>query len=311
MPPDMRWIQSKWFQILLALVGIGGSLVALMHYSHWRELAWPSMGVIFLFLASLGEMFFRNLRIQKACLLFGKKISFWESSWMAALADIYGASTPSGVGGEVARMTSLTRLGIKGRDSLMILAADRLVLLVSLITVLIISAILVILYSPESLATPSLFYTLGAYFVLSVGLILFLFFMIRKKEYEMPLKGKQIFLQPSFFILAMIHHVVRLGLLPLSLWVLNHQIPDLKILMVSFVLGYGISLLPMPSGGGSVEVAFMIFFSSLLGESAAAQTLLWWRFTGHYFYVLVGILVTLAGLMIRPQHVSQKTPSHS
>lgn len=305
----MRWIQSKWFQILLGLAGIGGSVVALIHYGHWQELRWTENGVIFLFIASFGEMIFRGVRIKRVCSLFNKQISFKASFWMASLADIYGAATPSGVGGEVARMTSLTRFGIKARDSLMILAADRLALLTSLIATLVISAFFMVLSNPIELEMKSLFYTLSLYFILSLGLGVFLFMMLRKKEYEVS--WRKIIFQPDIFILAMVHHVVRLGLLPLSLWVLNHQIPDLKILMISFVLGYGISLVPMPSGGGSVEVAFMLFFSSMLGESAAAQTLLWWRFAGHYFYVVVGILVTLAGLMIRPQHVSHKTPSYS
>lgn len=275
---------------------MGGSLFSLVHFGHWENLVWPGTRFVIFLVGLVGfEMACRSLRLKKVCALMGQKISFWESTWVGALGDVYGAATPSSVGGEFSRIAALARFGIKGSKALMVLASERLALLSSLTFVMLLSAVLILIQNASVFSIHSLFYTLLFYMGLALGLIVLLIVMIRHKKMKMPLK--KLLLRPDIFLLAMAHHVVRLGILPLILWIFARQAPNLQILIWSFILGYGISLLPIPSGGGSVELMFMTVFKPILGEEMAALILIWWRFSGHYFYVVVGLLVTLWGVI--------------
>ncbi|QQR81366.1 MAG: flippase-like domain-containing protein [Deltaproteobacteria bacterium] len=186
----MKILQSKWFHWILGICGVGGSLFFLIHLSSWSQLFWPGAWFVFLLVGVVGlEMICRALRLQKVCeLMASKRLSFRGSFWVGAIADIYGAATPSSVGGEVARLASLARFGIKGRESLMALALDRLVLLSSLLFVLLVSGGMVFLKDTSLFSLKSLLNTLILYFVLAGGLIVFLFIMVRREQYEMPWK---------------------------------------------------------------------------------------------------------------------------
>ncbi len=112
--------------------------------------------------------------------------------------------------------------------------------------------------------------------------------------------------KPDILAISMIHHMIRLSLLPVTLWGVAHQSPTIAHLVSSFVLAYGVSFVPIPSGGGSVEITFTTLFKSQLGPLLTATSLLWWRLASHYFYVLVSLFVTLIGLLTLSK--SPKTP---
>ncbi len=292
----MKRLRSKWLQGALGVLGIGGSLFFLVHWTDWSRLFWPGFGFIFALVGLVGlEMTTRALRVQKVVSLVSpaKKISFWELWWVGAVSDVAGAATPSSVGGEVSKLASFARFGVRGRDALMIIAMDRLVMLASLTVVLVVSAIPIVIVGGSALSLRSLMNTLALYAVLSAGLIAFLVVMVRRRSEVLPWKA--LLLRPSIFSLSMVHHLIRLGFLPFVLWVFARQTPTLEVLVWSFVLSYGISLLPVPSGGGSVEIAFMLLLKPLLGEDLASLCLVWWRFSSYYIYILMSIVVVAVG----------------
>jgi uncharacterized membrane protein YbhN (UPF0104 family) len=82
------------------------------------------------------------------------------------------------------------------------------------------------------------------------------------------------------------------------------DVPLVQLFIWSFILIEGLSLLPIPSGGGSVEIAFVAALEPLLGTDITITSLVWWRLASHYSYILIGggavLLGTLGILGKRP-----------
>ncbi len=292
----MKLIQSKWFHWFLGIGGVGGSLYSLYRFGHWEHLSWPGIKVIVIPLLMMGiEMFARAERLKRICRLVGHEISLRKSIWINAVGDIYGAATPSSVGGEISRIAALTRFKLKTYTAMVTLAADRFMLMTSLTMVMIGAGAFILIHDPAQLSIRSLLYTLGVYILLAIGLIIFLVGSIRKKK--MIFNWKQLLMKPDIFLLASVHHVIRLGTLPVILCLISGEKPTPMIWVWSFILNYGVSLVPIPSGGGSMEITFMGIFTSMIGVSTAGTILIWWRLTTHYFYVITSLFVTMTGFI--------------
>ena len=292
----MKWIRSTTFHWLMGGLGIGGSVYCLIRFGQWRHLSWP--GTPFLLLSVslvLLEMACRAERLKRVTPLVGTPISFWESVWVNALGDIYGAATPSSFGGEVSRLASLTRLGLTGSGAMVTLAIERFALLLSLATVMILSVLILLVKNPALLSVRSLLLTFLLYVGFSIGLVIFMIVAIRLKKIEA--RWHELTLRPDILGLAMVHHGIRLSFLPLSLWFLAGADFSPMIFIWSFILSYGVALLPIPSGGGSMELTFLALFKPMFGGIRAAATLVWWRLLSHYLYVFISLLVAIAGMI--------------
>jgi len=301
----LKFFHSKIFHWILGLVGIGGSLYCLLRFGDWKNFRWVGNFLpLTLFCMVTLEIMARCERLKRVLRYTHQHISFWQSLWVNALGDIYGAATPSSIGGEVARLAALARFGLRGKLTVTAILMERLALLISLLGVLLLSVIFIFLYQPSLLSTKSLLYTFLFYGLIAIGLISFLAIAIKKNHLEG--QWRQMAFKPDILAISMIHHMIRLSLLPVTLWGVAHQSPTIAHLVSSFVLAYGVSFVPIPSGGGSVEITFTTLFKSQLGPLLTATSLLWWRLASHYFYVLVSLFVTLIGLLTLSK--SPKTP---
>jgi uncharacterized membrane protein YbhN (UPF0104 family) len=68
--------------------------------------------------------------------------------------------------------------------------------------------------------------------------------------------------------------VASAPLAPLALWPLGFL--------------YGAAVVPVPGGGGAVEVAFRAALGGAIPVTLFAAALVWWRFYTFYIYILLG-----------------------
>jgi len=48
------------------------------------------------------------------------------------------------------------------------------------------------------------------------------------------------------------------------------------------------TFVPLPGASGATESVFVLVFSTVIGKSAAASTMIFWRFTTFYVIIMVG-----------------------
>lgn len=286
--------RSRAFHAILGTLGVVGSLISLFRFGHWDDFTFPSLKLfLILGLLTVVEILCRAERLRRACHAVGQRPSLWEGIWVNAVGDVFGAVTPSSVGGEVSRVTALVRLRMKTSEGIKALAIERFSLLVSLGFSMVILGIAVFVRYREAFAIPSFRYTVFLYLGLSLGLLAVFIGGIRYKKIKAD--WRELLVRFDLIGLGLIHHLIRIGLLPLIVFFLTDRPPSILVFVWSFILGYGLTLIPIPSGGGSVEIAFMAALQPVVGSSIAGMSLLLWRLAGHYFYVVSGALVTLSG----------------
>ncbi len=279
----MKFLHSRKLNGAFAGIGILGSLYSLYHFGFWKEWTMPPFKLfIFILFLILAEMVVRAERLCRAVKIVGdKRIRFRDAFFANASGDVFGAITPASIGGEVARLGGCLRSGLSATEGVKALAVERLSLVLSLFW-----CVMVICVTSGRGG-----HNLMIYGALALVLLILLIVLVHyAKGSFRPYLWKW-----DLFCLSLFHHVVRLGLLPLIIFYYQREAPAPIIYFWSLVLAYGFSFVPIPSGGGTIEAAFMTALTPLLGSGVAAESLLIWRFLGHYFYLLSGALVTLWG----------------
>lgn len=291
----MKFLHSRKLNGVFAVVGILGSLYSLYHFGFWKEWTMPPFKLfIFILFLILAEMVVRAERLCRAVKIVGKvhkRISFRDAFFINASGDVFGAITPASIGGEVARLAGLVKSGLSATEGVKTLAVERLSLLLSLFWCVMIICV------TSGRGGQNLIIYGGLAAVLFVLLIVLIHYA---KGWVIHPSFRPYLWKWDLFCLSLFHHAVRLGLLPLIVFYYQREAPTPLgpaplIYFWSLILGYGFSFVPIPSGGGTIEAAFMTALTPLLGLGVAAESLLIWRFLGHYFYVLSGALVTLWG----------------
>ena len=278
---------------------MGGSLYFLARFADWRQFTRPPvwllgslLGLVFL------EMAARAVRLRRAAVrVAAVRPSFFQAVWINALGDVVGAMTPSSVGGEVSRLAGLARVGMAPKKAFQVIVAERVALAMTLAGVAGLALGFMVWRAPQLLDLPSLRQVVLVYggAVAAVAVLVIAFSRYRKANHR-QVAWRQYLSTPDLLALALVHHLVRLGLLPLIVAMLTAQVPSPVIVVWSFVLSYGIALLPVPSGGGAVEVTFMTVLEPLLGGHTT-ESLLLWRLSGYYLYLVLGALVVPSGLI--------------
>ncbi len=276
----------KW---LLAALGLASSVYALFRLGDWRAFSSPSprLFAVLLLLFAL-EIISRAERIRRAASLGNRPLSLWNALWINALGDVFGAITPSGMGGEVARFSGFLQLGEKGKAGFKIFAAERFALLATAGLLSAAIAGVLLFQSPTAWGLPSFRYTVLLYLgALGTALIVAIGISRYKKTAS---TWRMLWWKPDLLVLSALHHGIRVGLLPLVVFVLSSQPPTPLIWVWSFVLCYGLPLLPVPGGGGAIEFAFTTGLAPLLG-SLTSETLILWRINSFYLYVISGAIL--------------------
>lgn len=98
-------------------------------------------------------------------------------------------------------------------------------------------------------------------------------------------------------LMSIAHVAVRLAILP-ALVLTSH--PDVELAPIAlwpFSFLYGAVVVPVPGGGGAVEVIFAKVLGGVIPESIFGAALLWWRFYTFYVYIILGAIVAGAVVM--------------
>jgi len=120
-----------------------------------------------------------------------------------------------------------------------------------------------------------------------------LFILVRKKI--LPRNFSHFSYRPELLLYTSIHHIIRIGMLPLLLSFFSSSLFDAATFAWSFFFIYAFNLLPLPSGGGTIELSFTHIFDNALGNNLATA-LIWWRMFSHYSYVILGSAFLLGDL---------------
>jgi uncharacterized protein (TIRG00374 family) len=92
-------------------------------------------------------------------------------------------------------------------------------------------------------------------------------------------------------VASIVHVAVRFTVLPALVLSTVASVPLAPLALWSFSILYGAVVVPVPGGGGAVEVAFRATLGDVIPASIFAAALLWWRFYTFYLYILLGALV--------------------
>lgn len=92
-----------------------------------------------------------------------------------------------------------------------------------------------------------------------------------------------------------LHVASRLAILPVLALPLMGGGAIAPLLPVPFFLFYGAGMIPLPGGGGAVEMAYATFLEKHLPGMALAGTLVWWRVYTFYLGATAGAAVLLLG----------------
>lgn len=290
-----RFIRWAGWKKPLAFLGFAGSLACLSYYSLRGNLSFPSPGLLLILLPLLLlEILCRGARISAAAYQITlKKIPLLEAIKINALGDLIAALTPARIGGDLSRVKLMKRDQINYYDIASIFAAEKGSDLIVLSTVLALLCWLIIQQGSTLFAWNSeRNYLILLYLLPVIALLAAIIWLKKKGKIDYHELSWQTVVQINFY--SLVHHLIRLSVLPLCIFYVDSNGSVLSSCFVSFVLVYAFALIPLPSGGGTVELAFMSFYRPLLGEGMAASTLLWWRFASHYFYVVWGAFFLVA-----------------
>jgi uncharacterized membrane protein YbhN (UPF0104 family) len=301
--------KNKVILWLLGILGLAGSIYGLMHFGQWHYFSRPPVGLLTVILAfTLLEMLCRAERLRRAARLLGYPISLRQSFWVNGIGDLFGAITPASIGGEVTRFAALLKLRMSPAVGVKTIAVERFSLLIALIFVIVISGLALVGLPRESYDFPSLRHTLFFYLGIFLVMVALLSGWVRLKK--VVIDWRKYVCKKDLIGLGAVHHLIRISLLPLIVFLLTQKPPQALVFIWSFVLSYGVSLIPIPSGGGAVELAFMAALGPVLGKGTAGESLILWRLVGHYFYAVLGALIALAHSLTFARPQNRKTRTH-
>lgn len=99
-------------------------------------------------------------------------------------------------------------------------------------------------------------------------------------------------------LMSIAHVAVRLTILPALVLTTHPDVPLAPIALWPFSFLYGAVIVPVPGGGGAVELAFAKLLGDVIPESIFGASLLWWRFYTFYVYIILGAVVA-GGVVMR------------
>lgn len=289
----MERLQSRRFQWFLGGFGLIGSICCLVYYGNWRELTLPPLQLLLIImLAICAEMLIRAERMRRICRELGQEVSLWDAWWVNTVGDFFARITPASLGGQVSRLATLTRLRLRMSGSMTVVLVEGIINRVSL-ALLVSVAIVLLLSEGTGVSAKGIFYSLLLLLIMAISYGIL--FAGLKRAGKIVVDWRRFLMRFDLLVLTLVHHVIRLGFLPLIVAYLGADVSLLKVFIWSFILLEGLSLIPIPSGGGSVEIAFVAVLQPLLGAQIAVTSLIWWRVASHYAYIAGGGVAVFLG----------------
>jgi uncharacterized membrane protein YbhN (UPF0104 family) len=311
-----RWLLTALS--FAALIGVSAYIMGSgLSRGHGR-LTLPPTAHLLALSALLLEIAARAQKVVWSAKALGTRLPFVTAVRTSLGGDFGAAITPARSGAEPARFLILAESKIAPASALVILFAE---LFLEAISIAVVVAVVAVVFRNAGAVLAALVGVVGGYslFVLSVG-ALGLLLSRRSASGPPPLwalrlglhsgrwrviqrwlrhvrrtvdQVRDVDLAPAGLALvaSIVHVAVRLTVLPALVLSTTPGVPLEPLALWPFSFLYGVALVPVPGGGGAVEVVFRAALGDVIPREIFAAALVWWRFYTFYAYILLGSLV--------------------
>jgi glycosyltransferase 2 family protein len=312
----LRWLITALS--FAALIGISIYMIA----SDWSRgdvrLTLPPTAHLLALGAVVLEVGARAQKLVWSARALGLRLPFVTAVRTSLGGDFGAAITPARSGAEPARYLILAEAKLAPASVLLILFAE---LLLEALSLAVVVAIVAVVFHDAGAVLGALVGVVGGYsmFVLAIGALGLL--LSRRGASGPPPRWalrlrlhsgrwrvvqrwlrqvrrtvdqvKDVDLAPAglAFLASIVHVAVRLTVLPALVLTTVAGLPLAPLALWPFSFLYGVVVVPVPGGGGAVEVVFRAALGDVIPPSIFGAALLWWRFYTFYIYILLGALV--------------------
>jgi uncharacterized protein (TIRG00374 family) len=317
---------TRWLLTVLSFAAtIGVSIYMIAGWSQQGvSLALPASAHLLAMLAVTVEVMARALKIRWSARAAGIDLSLGTALRTCLGGDFGAAITPARSGAEPARFFILSESGLASASVLVILYAELFLEVFSLAAVVLAAAIL---FRGAGAAVTTLVGLVGSYAAVVLGVGMAALFLSRRNANGPPPRwarrlrldaGRWRTLQRALrklrttidsvervdprpailaFLASVVHVAVRLTVLPALVLTSAAAIPLAPLALWPLGFLYGAAVVPVPGGGGAVEMAFRAALGADIPVALFAAALIWWRFYTFYIYILLGALAAGSTVM--------------
>ena len=310
---------TRWLITALSFATtIGVSIYMIAGWSqNGATLVLPARAHLLALAAVVVEVLARALKIRWSAQAAGLRVSLGTSLRTCLGGDFAAAITPARSGAEPARFFVLSESGLASSSVLVILYAELFLEVFSLAAVVIIVAIV---FRDAGMVIYTLVGMVGAYAAVVLGLGALALFLSRRNASGPPPRwarrlrlhaGRWRTIQRSLrklrstidsvetvnrwpaiaaFFASVVHVAVRLTVLPALVLTSVATVPLAPLALWPLGFLYGAAAVPVPGGGGAVEMAFRAALGGQIPGQLFAAALVWWRFYTFYIYILLGAI---------------------
>ncbi len=254
----------------------------------------------------------RAWRIQLAAWTAGGGLRFWPAVRLNLYGEAAATLTPNRLGGEAARFAGLTEAGLRPVTALVAVGVE---VAAEWPVFLMLIGVLIVHYVPDwrlaaqhwlrrHLATDLVLIELAA---LAVLLVIYLIQRLAKpgalrhrvrRQWRVALahvRRAPLWVQILNAILTAVSLVARAAILPALSLAIPDGPPFGQMLFGALALMAAPLLVPLPSGGGGIEVAFLSGFAGDFGDHGV-KMLVWWRFYSVILLTAAGVYLMIHSL---------------
>jgi uncharacterized membrane protein YbhN (UPF0104 family) len=250
------------------------------------------------------DVLVRAWRIQLAAWTAGGALPFWPAVRLNLYGEAASTLTPNRLGGEAARFAGLTQAGLRSVTALVAVgvevAAEWPVFLLMLLALL-------LHYAPDWKSAAETWlrrHVAGDLLVIEIAalavlLVIYLTQRLVKagairhrvrRQWRVALahvRRAPLWAQAVNAALTAISLAARALILPALTWGMPHAPPFGQMFFGALALIASPLLVPLPSGGGGIEVAFLSGFAGDFGARGVSM-LVWWRFYSVILLTAIG-----------------------
>ena len=323
--PRFLMTPTRWLLTALSFAAtIGVSLYMIAGWSQQgASLALPARAHLLASLAVAVEVLARSLKIRWSAQAAGIRLPFGTAVRTCLGGDFGAAITPARSGAEPARFFILSESGLASASVLVILYAELFLEVFSLAAVVLGVAIV---FRHAGAVVLTLVGLVGSYAAVVLGIGAAALFLSRRNASGPPPRWarrlrlhagrwrtvqralrklrltidsvEHVNAKPAIaaFLASVVHVGIRLTVLPaLVLTSVAAPLAPLALWPLGFL--YGAAVVPVPGGGGAVEMAFQAALGGAIPVALFAAALVWWRFYTFYIYILLGAVAAGSTVM--------------
>jgi uncharacterized protein (TIRG00374 family) len=317
---------TRWLLTALSFAAtIGVSLYMIAGWSQQgTSLVLPPLAHLLALSAVAAEVLARALKIRWSAQAAGIRLSLGTALRTCLGGDFGAAITPARSGAEPARFFVLSESGLPASSVLVILYAELFLEAFSLAAVVVCVALI---FRHAGAVVATLAGLVGGYALVVLGIGGLAVFFARRNAIGPPPRWarrlrlhagrwrtiqralrklratidsvEKVNRRPAIyaFLASMVHVAVRLTVLPALVLTSSIAVPLAPLALWPLGFLYGAAVVPVPGGGGAVEMAFQAALGGAIPATLFAAALIWWRFYTFYIYILLGAVAAGSTVM--------------